>query len=321
MNDLQMTANQSNVTAVQQPGRFALFAIGCMIEIVVLILCSAIIDCAPYWMWVTYPMTFLALMIVQFGLIRRTGFFDYKSSSLCLFGYSLYLLGYLLICLELVFSINMSSIGVIDKGIALMATILIVVGLLKADKQSKGQPLLRVVLYLFVFSQLVVCIGHFLVINQYLYLFLKHGLAILFLFAIFNTCYHTKRGIYSWLQKICANLIVLSAFNLIVYCIPRLLNAHFGSAFFTGYILAIVFFAISLIGGVMALKPDAQSKIVRTIVLMVVAILAGLVTKTESWDPAVLSYLLIVSAAVYLVSFLLELICSRNKLKLKRNEV
>ena len=209
----------------------------------------------------------------------------------------------------------MSSIGVIDKGIALMATILIVVGLLKADKQSKGQPFLRVVLYLFVFSQLVVCIGHFLGINQYLYLFLKHGLAILFLFAVFKTCHREKRGIYGWLQIICANLIVLSAFNLIVYCIPRLLNAHFGSAFFTGYILAIVFYVISLIGGVMALRPDAQSKIVRTIVFMVVAILIGLATKTESWDPAVLSYLLIVSAAVYLVFFLLELICGRNKQK------
>lgn len=87
-----MTANQSNVTAVQQPGRFALFAIGCMIEIVVLILCPIIIDVAPYWMWVLYPMAFLALMIILFGLIRKTSFFDYKSSSLCLFGYSLYLL-------------------------------------------------------------------------------------------------------------------------------------------------------------------------------------------------------------------------------------
>lgn len=321
MNDLKMTANQSNVTAVQQPGRFALFAIGCMIEIIVLILCPIIIDVAPYWMWVLYPMAFLALMIILFGLIRKTGFFDYKSSSLCLFGYSLYLFGYLLICLELFFPINTSLIGVIEKGIALVATILIVVGLLKADKQLKGQPLLRVVLYLFVFSQIVVCIGNFVRINQYLYVFLKHGFAILFLFAVFKTCHHAKRGIYCWLQIMCANLVVLSAFNLIVYCIPRLLNAHFGSAFFTGYILAIVLFAISLIGGVMALKPDAQSKIVRTIVLMVVAILAGLVTKTESWDPAVLSYLLIVSAAVYLVFFLLELICGRNKLKLKRNEV
>lgn len=316
MSELKLTENQSDLTITQQPGRFALFAIGCMIEIVVLIMCPIIIDVAPYWMWLLYPMAFLVLMMILFGLIRKTEFFDHKSSSLCLFGYSLYLLCYLMIGFVLAFPINASLTGTIEKMIALIATILIIVGLLKADKHIKGLSLLKVLLYLFAFSQIVVCMGFFIRINPYLYECLKYGLAILFLFAIFKKCNHSKRGVCGWLQMICANLVVLSAFNLIVYCIPLLLNTnHVGqivNAKFTGIILAMVSYTISLVGGFMAMKSDAQSKIVRTIVFMVVAILIGLATKTESWDPTALSYLLIVSAAVYLVAFLFELICSRK---------
>ena len=303
-------------------GRFALFSIGCIIELIILDLCSFPFSSLTWIQHVLCTFAYPLIMIMLFRIAQKAGEIEKKSIFLCVWGYVALLTGnalsYFPIYVFEYYGEGLRYFGYADMSFKVLAVIMLVMGLTRIARQKK-KSLLAFASYI-LSAALIIDIVESLIymyiansgeegnlnemysIHAYLYNFTVYGAVILFLFGLYVQDYKIKTA--PFLLRIGSNLVILFSINLMYNLLCTMEDFDF-SPHNIGIAVAVIFLVLPVVGGVLAYRYSDKGNRVITVSILSLSIPVVLLSITARGVIPLFPYLLIVSIIFSLIMFII----------------
>ena len=303
-------------------GRFALFSIGCIIELIILDLCSFPFSSLTWIQHVLCTFAYPLIMIMLFRIAQKAGEIERKSIFLCVWGYVAILIGnalsYFPIYVFEYYGEGLRYFGYADMAIKVLAVIMIVMGLIRIAQQKKKSLLafasyvLSAALIIDIVESLIYMfiansgeegnLNEMYSIHAYLYNFTVYGAVILFLFGLYVQDYKIKTALF--LLRIGSNLVMLFSINLMYNLLCTMEDFVF-SPHNIGIAVAVIVLVLPVVGGVLAYRSSDKGNRVITVSILSLSIPVVLLSITARGVIPLLPYLLIVSIIFSLIMFII----------------